>query len=211
MDIYNINNNKLIIVDKEKFSSDVIIKNLINLNLDTAIVYNKISNNQYKILILEKDSSYSTMCGNGCIAMCIKFKKDLILYNKLNELINVYYKHNYIELELSIKFFKPNLYLVSGEPHKVYYTEKYNKNIHLKIGIKNLPNFNTTFIFYRNNKYYFVTFERGLNDFTRSCGTGSFASIYFLNKNITSIYTLDNDRYKFRKNNNKYILNYFLH
>lgn len=207
MDIYNINNNKLFLIDKYSHSCDI-VKKLINLNLDTAIIYNKISSNQYKILILEKDNSYSTMCGNGCIAMCIKFKKNLTLFNKFNELVQVYYKKNQIKLQLSVTFVEPNIYLVSGEPHKVYYTKIYDKETHRKIGIRNLPDYNTTFIIYKNNKYYFTTFERGVNDFTSACGTGSFACVYFINKNVTSIYTLDNYEYTFEKINDSYILNY---
>lgn len=215
MSIFSINKNKLILVDGNYNNHEVIYK-LNKLNLDTAIIYTKLNHTKlehiYEITILEKDNSYSNMCGNGCIALCIKLKNDIILVNKLNKKIYVFYKINKIILQLSIELIEHNTYSISGEPHKVYYTKDYNETYHKKIGHSNLPNFNTTFIFNKNNNYYFVTFERGVNNITKSCGTGSFASIYFINNNINNninkILTLENDIYSFEKNSNQYSLIY---
>lgn len=235
MDVANIYGNKLLLIDDDKnnYCKDNIIGILNNENLDSAIIYEKIEDDnyskyskhsnyskysKYKIEILEKDYSYSTMCGNGCIAMGLKLKKDLILFNRDNEnlQVNVFYKNNKVELQLSIKNVDSNTYSISGELHKVYFIENYTEDEHRKIGLQNIPISNTTVVFCKNERYYYTTFERGVNDITKSCGTGSFAAINFINSinsinrgnSIKNIYTLDDLLYRFEINNDKYTLHY---
>ena len=214
MEIYDINSNKLLLVDKKDNYADVtLVQKLKSLKLDSAIIYNTLTENKYKINVLEKDYSYSEMCGNGCIALCLKFKKDLKIINSINQITNVFYKDNKIVLQLNVRYLD-NIFNVGGEKHKVYYVDKYDKKHHINIGQSNLPDYNTTFVFYNNNHYYFSTFERGVNDITKACGTGSFASIYFINYNIDSnisrIKTLENKDYIFSRDRNIFYLEYIV-
>ena len=183
MDIYNINNNQILLTSNTK--KDTIIKILVSEKLDTAVIYEEIiPYKKYKIYILEKDGSYSNMCGNGCIAMCLKFKNNLILYNSLEEQVITQYDKDYIKIKLNVISKKQNDLYVCGEPHKVYFVSEYKRDQHESAGLANIPGFNTTYVFIKNNNYYYSTFERGVNNITGACGTGAFAVISYLHNNI---------------------------
>ena len=144
------------------------------------------------------------MCGNGCLALCKKLKKNIQLISENKNLVNVLYFHDRIILQLSIDVYEKNIYSISGEPHKVYLLDTYDKKYHKQMGFINTPDYNTTFVFKKDNQYYFTTFERGVNDITQSCGTGSFASFHYIKNNdnidtnnISYILTLDDKKYMF--------------
>ena len=197
MIFFNINNNKLLLT--KNTSKEEIIQN-----------------SQFKIDILEKDGSYSKMCGNGCIAMCMKFKKNLILFNGLGEKVLTEFNNNFVKLKMNVKTKNSTDYYVNGEPHKVFFVENYDRNHHEIKGLLNIPEFNTTYIFKKNNFYYYSTFERGVNNITHACGTGAFAAItYLFNNNLCEIedkfklYTLNNDIYTFKMENEILILYFY--
>lgn len=219
MIIKEINGNKLLLVNLlTNFNTQSIINKLKENNLDTAILYKNIKNNIFNYYVLEKDNTESNFCGNGCIAIALILKKyysNIILINKINIQTEIKIINNNIIFSLDITESDDNLFLVNGEPHKIYYIDKYNKEEQNKIGEKNIPKLNTTFVFNYNEKYYFSTFERGVNEITKSCGTGAFASIYYIinklnNKKINCVYTLDNIKYNFENKNNKYFIKYYI-
>jgi len=214
MNITSINGNKLLLVDNNIIeNNDLIINELLSKNLDTAILYKHIDTNKFNIYILEKDGSTSIMCGNGCIALGLKLKdkyNEIILINKLNEHILLKIVNNEIIFNLIINNKEDNLFIISGEPHKIYSFDIYNREEHIKLGELNIPDSNTTVIFKLNNKYYYSTYERGVNKITDACGTGSFASIYYINKiineEINTINTINDTEYNFIKENENYFL-----
>lgn len=216
MEIVNINDNKLILFEATNhniINNKYIMDILVEKQLDSAIIYKNIHENIYNIYILERDGSYSTMCGNGCIALCRKLKHNIKLVNSENDTVFVEYNINNIILNLHVKMINNNTYLIGGEPHKIYFVDRYEVNYHKKIGRENIPQYNTTFITKEKNKYIYSTFERGVNEITSSCGTGSFGAIHYINnilkKNISKIFTLDNKIYKFIYDNSQYKLIFY--
>ena len=205
MDVFNINGNRLLLVNN---STVKIIDILKQKSLDSAIIYKHNRDNIFSVRVLEKDGSYSVMCGNGCIALCLKFKRDLVIADCADNKNYVFYRDNVITLQLDIKEIYRNTVNVGGEPHKVYFVENYNRDNHVKTGLQNTPEYNTTFVFYKNNKYYFTTFERGVNGITNACGTGSFAAIHIISGYTKYVYTLDDIPYNFETTMGSYFLKY---
>jgi len=214
MNIFNINGNNLLLINNLIIiNNKLIINELLTKNLDTAILYKHIEKNIFSISILEKDNSTSLMCGNGCIAMGLYFMQkftDIVLINELKQKVYVKISDNKIIFNLNITHKEKNLFIISGEPHKIYFQKNYDLNEHLKLGKQNIPNCNTTILYKLNDKYYYSTFERGVNKITNACGTGSFASIYYINEiikdKISIIYTKNDKEYLFNKINKNFFL-----
>ena len=224
MIIKEINGNKLLIVNSivqniRENSPDFFInirEKLCSDNLDTAIIYYQQSD---KILIdiFEKDGSFSNMCGNGVIALASylstnEMNRTIMMINNIGIGVETILNNNMIKFSLPVINIFKNCFTAAGEPHMIYFFDNYDENYHKKIGTKNTPTYNTTFISIKKNKYQFATYERGVNDITLACGTGAFCSIYYLvkilNINIDTIYSFSGKLYKFNWNKDRLFLEY---
>jgi diaminopimelate epimerase len=145
----------------------------------------------FKMMYYNADGNESTMCGNGgrCIAA---FSSLLNITKDKGKFIAIDGEHDFeindgmVKLKmidvLDIKNEKNNFILFTGSPHFVSYRNaidtieiieearkiRYNDEFS-KEGI------NVNFVEEKNDKIYMRTYERGVEDETLSCGTGTVA------------------------------------
>ena len=151
------------------------------------------------------DGSSAEMCGNAARAVClyaslILKKKKLKFRSRIGEIHAVVHSVKKIEVRLPAikeeqwnqlvewKGAKLNYDFVrAGVPHAVVRVPNLDERNHLRefaLEIKRQPSFlkqgtNVTFVsLLSQNKVASVTFERGVEDFTLSCGTGAVASAH---------------------------------
>ena len=156
----------------------------------------------YVMKIIEKDGTESDMCGNGVIVVSqIIFDRhstnEAYIQTKSGTIKTRKERNGYISVKMSSfcflnehKINNQNLYLTSvGEPHAIFLGNPYEFDKCYDIvnkKIKCSENFTTTFnlnfvLDISGNSISVSTFERGVNNFTKSCGTGSFCIANTLN------------------------------
>ncbi len=166
---------------------------------DGVILLEKSSKADFKMRIINADSSEAEMCGNGarCIAHffnTINHTKKKIVFETLAGLITgEIKKNNVVKVKLTSPFgFKKNIkikynkkkltvhFINTGVPHTILFV----KNIE-KVDVFNIGRYIRTHKLFQNagtnvnfvqvidrHKVYVRTYERGVEDETLACGTG---------------------------------------
>jgi diaminopimelate epimerase len=154
----------------------------------------------FKMRIFNKDGSEAKMCGNGirCLAKFINIltKKKVITIETLAGVKKTYVNNNFVSVNIGIPHdFKFNIpikyknkifvgyYVNTGVPHTILFV----KNIE-NVPVKNFGRFIRNYYFFKpdgtnsdfveiisKRKIKIRTYERGVEDETYSCGTGSCA------------------------------------
>ena len=190
--IWNINGNKLLLTTFEK-NIKYNLNSSFDSNFDSIILIDSkdLDANFLNFKILEKDGSISQMCGNLLILFAYhsyqtKFKIPLFKNKRFSGAQIIVTPFPKYFTDNNFKFF---LYHALGEPHFVTFIKSKNSIPSLKtcLSLSKKYNSNLTFIYFyhsklyfHNSKLYYQTFERGVNQFTLSCGTGCASAIYFL-------------------------------
>lgn len=145
------------------------------------------------------DGSLGSMCGNGgrCV---VAFAHDLRIIKEQTVFLapdGVHSAFFYTDKKIALKMqdvkeienHKLGLFIDTGSPHLLIFS----KNISFKEGYKegkkiryssfyeNSGGVNVNFIFYDKKEVNLITYERGVEDITYSCGTGSVATALALN------------------------------
>lgn len=155
---------------------------------DGLIYLGTSTKHDFSMRYFNSDGNESTMCGNGgrCIAIFAKHLgiiTDEANFESIDGLHNAKLLPDKIILKMSDckppEEVEPNRYFIdTGSPHVVCFVE----NIHrLDINTKgkeyrNKYNANIDFCQITDNKIHIRTFERGVEDETFACGTGSVAA-----------------------------------
>lgn len=145
----------------------------------------------FRMIYYNADGNESTMCGNGgrCI---VAFAKQLDIVKNEGTFIAIDGLHEFV-IEENLVYLKMidvtnitsnnnDKILFTGSPHYIVFVDDVNNidvvteakkirynDIYAKDGI------NVNFVSYKNNKTYMRTYERGVEDETLSCGTGTVA------------------------------------
>jgi len=156
---------------------------------DGLIMLENSNNYDFAMKYFNSDGLESTMCGNGgrCITIFAKHL-GIIIDSTVFEAIDGIHKatilsDNNVCLEMTDctmpKQISENKYFINtGSPHIVIYTEKIDEIDLIKEGkeIRLFENANVNFSEIENGKVKIRTYERGVEDETLSCGTGSIAA-----------------------------------
>ncbi|MFH1823670.1 MAG: diaminopimelate epimerase [Candidatus Firestonebacteria bacterium] len=175
-----------------------------SIGADGLLLLERSKNADFKMRIINPDGSEAQMCGNGirCIGLFAFLKKIAdkkmvvetlsgLKYIEIKDIKNYYVKVNMgkpsglilsLKIKINSKIF--NGYFVNtGVPHTVIFNDKVSvKEMGRKIRFHKLfkPNgTNVNFVkVLSKNKIKVRTYERGVEDETHACGTGSTASAY---------------------------------
>ncbi len=231
---YHGTGNDFILIDNRNNEFAFIDKNIIykmcsrnfGIGADGLMLLNNHNKYDFEMDYYNADGSGSTMCGNGgrCI---VAFAKKLNIVNNSTTFIASDGVHeatinnnDIVKLKMtdvvSFKSDKENFIIDTGSPHYVIFKDDIKKINVLYEGkkIRNSNKFikkgiNVNFISENNNEIYIRTYERGVENETLSCGTGSVASAiaYYLkfkpNSNSIDLKTLGgNLKIKFEKTSN---------
>jgi len=232
---YHGTGNDFIIIDNRKKEFDKknvkLIRNLCNrrtgIGADGLMLLEKDKKHDFKMLYFNSDGKEGTMCGNGgrCIvafAQTLNIISDLTIFNAIDGVHTAKISKKNISLKMSdvsvIKKFRDGYLLDTGSPHFVCF-KRNNSDIDVnKLGnkIRNEERFqpngvNVNFAKVSGKYLDILTYERGVEAETLSCGTGSVAA------SIASAYFKKSNEYKlivntkggklevtFEKKNNKY-------
>lgn len=210
-DIYigNCCQNKFIIVDCRNVDFDSIVKsdfairNIEKFNVDSVLYIKKSKKCDAFMEIFEKDGSQSDSCGNGLLLIShilgIKNGKIETKSGFVDIQAEVDKRAVLMNYEISnLKYVGNNSFLVRvGEPHLVVILEKDIKHFDLKklgeISQKKFKDGVNVDVIQKevDCKYFIRTYERGVFDETKSCGTGSLSSYlavcHFQSSNIGEI------------------------
>jgi diaminopimelate epimerase len=184
-------------------------------DVDGMLLVEKSDTVDFKMRIFNSDGSEVDMCGNGarCIAL-FSYKhnivgKDMVFETMAGNIEAQVTDENMVKLKMSspsglrldfsLELEDRNLninFLDTGVPHVVIFVDDIENTEVYKIGkaIRNHKEFapagtNINFVkIADNNKIYVRTYERGVEDETLACGTGSVASaiISGIEKNLQS-------------------------
>ena len=170
---------------------------------DGLLILDKSTKADYKMRIINADGSEAEMCGNGArcmiayIALHKKIKKKFMTLETLAGLIRGEVKGNVVSIRLSDPVdYQPDIplkvkersihvsYIDTGVPHTIVYVDDLNRINVQQIGqaIRCHERFqprgtNVNFVEQVDTKLINVrTYERGVEDETKACGTGSVAS-----------------------------------
>lgn len=180
----------------QKFKASL-IDALINQNKDTGLLFRHIHKDLYRMYVIEKDGSESAFCGNGARVFAqylYETKKIELARLKLKEGLEPIYfgKHEkgafvqcgVPEFLLSFQFEDNTLQMfqVCGEPH--FITHDFFDADHLKLLAKEIrKDISTNVSCIKDNKI--LTYERGVEDITLSCGSACIAATeYSLMNNL---------------------------
>ena len=181
----------------KKNKSDLSLKNIIKYAVDSALFINNYKGFDIFLEIFEKDGSESESCGNGLILVA-----DFLNLNKgkikmINSTVRVEGNMLKQSILMNTKFLKIKefsqknyIFVKVGEPHVVILVKDINKFNLLKIGKELQKNYlggvNVDVIQKIDEFHYLIkTYERGVFNITKSCGTGSlssFIAISYFNK-----------------------------
>jgi diaminopimelate epimerase len=147
----------------------------------------------FRMVYYNADGNESTMCGNG--GRCISaFAKKLGIVNDKGIFEAIDGKHEFIidslNQDVILKMIDVNeiqsenddYILFTGSPHYVSFRKEIDK-IHIVSEARKIryneryakEGINVNFVEVKNNKVYMRTYERGVEDETLSCGTGTVA------------------------------------
>ena len=192
LDCRNIN------VDKQQ-KSDFSKKNIIKYNVDSALFIGDVKGFDISIEIFEKDGSESDSCGNGLLLVTyllglnkgkVKMKGGSVIIEGNSEKQAIL-----IDIKLSdvkeINSEKNCLFIRVGEPHIIFLVGDFNSFDLIATGDKLQRNYlggvNVDVIKKIDDLHFLIkTYERGVFNETKSCGTGSLSSYvaisHFYNK-----------------------------
>ncbi len=139
------------------------------------------------------DGKEASMCGNGgrCAVAFAKylklFKDDHVTFTAVDGWHEAWLKNDSVKLKMmDVSMFKElnhAFFLETGSPHFVRFHEEIEKTDVIKEGkaIRNSREFqpggtNVNFVAYKNGIIHIRTYERGVENETLSCGTGSVAA-----------------------------------
>ena len=153
-------------------------------NVDTQILYQHTYGNNYHICVLERDGTVSQMCGNGSAALAVHLKLENIV---INDLVRVSIVQDQIRLQFLNMVIEPittqmALIYVCGEPHLTVYKPSSSQIQQLvqEYGIDQHINVTQVYPSKKSPHYRYTTWERGVNNYTKACGTGAAAASYLL-------------------------------
>lgn len=177
------------------------IKNIDKYGVDSALFIRNTKDFDVYIEIFEKDGSESDSCGNGTILIAyllglnkgtVKMKNSIVMFegNSKKQKISMDIKFSFIK---KVGHKKNCLFVQMGEPHIVYLVDDLSKFDLLKVGEKLQKNYlggiNVNAIQKINDFHYLIrTYERGVFDETKSCGTGSLSSYVAISNFYDKLY-----------------------
>ena len=199
--------NDFIIIDdrKREFPIDknrieLLCNRRFGIGADGLILLQNESGYDFKMVYFNSDGRESTMCGNGgrCIA---KFSKDLGLSNPNNCFLAIDGPHDFsinddglVKLKMkdinAIENSDEDFIMDTGSPHYVRFVDDLEKMDIVKIArqirynerFKN-EGININFVEKKDGDFYLRTYERGVEDETLSCGTGTVAAAISIAEN----------------------------
>ncbi|MFO7863522.1 MAG: diaminopimelate epimerase [Salinivirgaceae bacterium] len=159
---------------------------------DGLIIIRKSDTYDFAMQYFNSDGNEGTMCGNG--GRCaVKFAHDRGIINKkttftaIDGVHEAQLENGLVSLKMQdvqeIKETPYGLFMDTGSPHVMVQCDDLDILDGFKRGqtIRNAPEFapngvNVNFFAVKNNRVLLKTFERGVEDITWSCGTGSVAT-----------------------------------
>ena len=159
----------------------ILVRTIIQKGLDTALLVEAESEDRFTMHVLEKDGSISNFCGNGAKAVGSylvrqgKMQSDLnknYFIGKLDRYCIMSATENYACVYIADDhiWYKEGVVYVMGEPHRINFMTS-DQSI-----IDGHP-VNESFIEKVDTyNYDITTWERGVNDFTESCGSACIAA-----------------------------------
>lgn len=147
----------------------------------------------FEMKYFNSDGKEGSMCGNGgrsAVAFARKLKiinKEHIFFRAVDGIHEAFVYHEDVRLKMTdvteIKQVEDKFYVQTGSPHLVGFYSNIKKMDVLKMGreIRYSKMFqpegiNVNFIQYRDGTIFIRTYERGVENETHSCGTGSVAA-----------------------------------
>lgn len=189
--------NDFIIIDNRKnnfpIEDDHFIKDLCNrrfgIGADGLMLLENSNSFDFKMVYFNGDGKLGSMCGNGgrCIVQFAKFLKIInkkTTFEAIGKIYNATIENEMVSLKMNdvsdIEIHPNHLFLNTGSPHHIKFTENVNSLEVKEIGNKiryASPYFesgtNVNFVEQINKNTFKVrTYERGVEDETLSCGTG---------------------------------------
>jgi diaminopimelate epimerase len=229
--------NDFIVIDNRNLTFDKNNSNLINkmcdrkfgIGADGLILLENSDISNFKMLYFNADGNTGSMCGNGgrCIVHFAKFLKIIdnsCSFEAPDGLHFATIEKDIVSLQMKnvdkIKESNNNIFLDTGSPHHIEFTDNLNQTDVYNVGKKirynkpyNQKGTNVNFVEQINeNTFKMRTYERGVENETLSCGTGATAVAIAVNKtnktnkNHVFLETLGGKlEVFFRKENNQYI------
>jgi diaminopimelate epimerase len=159
---------------------------------DGLMTISKDAQSDFYMRYYNSDGKEGSMCGNGgrCIAKFAfthKICGESVRFNAIDGIHTAEINDDKVSLSMQdvseIKEFADGYFLNTGSPHFVKFVESTN-DINVKdegVKIADEPRFaptrtNVNFIDFNDGKWQIATFERGVEDETLACGTGSVAA-----------------------------------
>lgn len=174
---------------------------------DGLMMLNENDDVAFEMKYYNADGNKGSMCGNGGRCMVafakklglIQEKVSFLAFDGIHEAVLV--KDNWVELKMSdvngVEFGEDFAILDTGSPHYVKYTEYLGDVDVVKEGkaIRDSKRFfkegiNVNFIEYGTNALLVRTYERGVENETKACGTGVTAAALIVAGNQNRAYTI---------------------
>lgn len=173
----------------KKEKSEFSVKNIPKYNVDSALFISNEEGFDISMEIFEKDGSESDSCGNGMILISFLLELNMGTIKMKNSVVIVEGNPEKQSISMSVKFLETQqinnkkncLFVRIGEPHLIYLVNNINEYDLIKTGEemqkKYLDGINVDAIQKESEYCYLIkTYERGVCDLTKSCGTGSLSS-----------------------------------
>ncbi|MBN2173776.1 MAG: diaminopimelate epimerase [Bacteroidales bacterium] len=201
---YHGTGNDFIMVDNRKLNISLSREQInylcdrhLGIGADGLILMNLAEKFDFEMHYFNSDGGEGTMCGNGgrCItafAWDMGIKKDHFEFLAIDgihqsKLISTHESSKIISIKLAdvnlINHFKNHYFINTGSPHYIEFVKKIDeidvraRGRKIRWNKKFMPGgTNVNFAEIRNNEIHLRTFERGVEDITLSCGTGSTAT-----------------------------------
>lgn len=212
---YHGTGNDFIIIESNKLSSQLTNEQIaflchrrFGIGADGVMIIKKSLEYDFEMQYFNSDGFEGSMCGNGgrCIAAYANkhgFAKNKMIFSAIDGIHEADIEENRVSLGMSdvkeIKVFEDGCFLNTGSPHFVSFIDNISELDVYSEGLKiaNQERFapertNVNFVEFCKNSCKIATFERGVEDETLSCGTGTVATaivMHFSRK--TSATTID--------------------
>jgi len=169
------------------FVKDEVIYLLRKRKRDSGLVLQGVEPNIWQMFVVEKDGSVSAFCGNGAKSIALY----MFQYHKLDEfylmkdqmehcLVRYQSDCNFPSVEIKNVELINGIYYVFGEPHIIYATSlmriKELANTYDNVNFSCIEQMDRT-------RWKIITWERGVNGVTQSCGSACVAAMCFLVSN----------------------------
>ncbi|GLQ74875.1 Gfo/Idh/MocA family oxidoreductase [Vibrio penaeicida] len=160
-------------------------------NVDSILILEDSKISDFKVRVIEKDGSESKACINGFLLIWEKFSNTEIgTIEGKEKLFNLKKMNNKVSLSLDKRYSvhqEGDLYFIDFvEPHVVKVNSVcYNSRLTLANDLQNRYKNGVNINFlesYEGHDIEISTFERGVNDFTLSCASGSLSTAIVLNE-----------------------------